>query len=275
MSVQKAPIINLKVAVVGMIGMFCLSAAHAAEPTAQPVQLAGMSWPEIAAAIERGTTTVIVPTGGIEQNGPHMTLAKHDLIVTAAAAQIAAGLGKTLVAPVVSFVPQGSIAPASGNMLFPGTIGISEPVFEGLLADIATSLKHAGFSDIALVGDHGLSQAAQARVAARLTAEWAWSGVRVHHIGQYYDDRAQIAALQALGETSATIGQHASLIDTAELMSVSPANVDLARVPNSATDLAVSGGSGMPARASISRGAQLLRMRIEAAIKQIKGLRQR
>ncbi len=249
--------------------------ACSAEPQPRSLQLAAMTWVEIAAAIERGATTVIVPTGGIEQNGPHMALAKHDLIVAASASQMAATVGQTLVAPVVSFVPQGTIAPASGNMLFPGTIGISETVFEGLLEDIARSLKHAGFKDIALIGDHGLSQAAQARVAARLTAAWTWSGVRVHHVDQYYDDRAQITALQTQGETVATIGQHASLIDTAELMSVSPGSVDLTRLPTTPAELATSGGSGVPARASITRGAQLLRMRIEAGTRQLVGLLKR
>ncbi len=154
-------------------------------------------------------------------------------------------------------------------MLFPGTIGVSEPVFEGLLEDIARSLKHAGFKDIAFIGDHGLSQAAQARVAARLTAAWVWSGVRVHHIDQYYDDRAQIAALKAQGETAATIGQHASLIDTAELMSVSPASVHLGRLPAAAGALTLQGGSGDPARASLTAGAQLLRMRVDAGARQL------
>jgi creatinine amidohydrolase/Fe(II)-dependent formamide hydrolase-like protein len=33
-----------------------------------------MTWVEVRSAIERGYTVVIVPTGGIEQNGVHMVV---------------------------------------------------------------------------------------------------------------------------------------------------------------------------------------------------------
>lgn len=247
------------------------SPAVAADPANTPIQMRLMTWVDIAAAIEGGVTTVIVPTGGIEQNGPHMTLGKHDLIVAAAAERIATSIGRSLVAPVVSFVPEGDFAPATGNMLYPGTIGVSEATFEAMLEDIARSLKHAGFKDIAFIGDHGMSQQGQAKIAQKLTREWKWSGVRVHHLDKYYEDGGQIAALKSQGETEATIGQHASLIDTAELMSVSPASVDLKRLP-AAKDLPAVGGSGEPARASITRGAALLKMRVDAAAAQLRSL---
>jgi len=124
------------------------------------------------------------------------------------------------------------------------------------------------------IGDHGMSQAAQARVAAKLTREWswAWSPVRVHQIDKYYDDSAQVAELKKEGETPATIGEHASLIDTSELMSVSPASVDLTRLSLAKGNIASVGGSGDPSRASFTRGAQLLKMRIDAAIEQIRAV---
>ena len=248
--------------------------ATTSEAQPAPLLMRNMTWLDVKAAIDHGATTVIVPTGGIEQNGPHMVLSKHDSIVAAAAERIASAVGNTLVAPVVSFVPEGSIDPPTGNMLFPGTIGIPEPVFEAMLDGIARSLKHAGFKDIAFIGDHGMSQPAQARVAAKLTQEWswAWSPVRVHQIDKYYDDSAQIARLNAEGETPATIGQHASLIDTAELMSVSPASVDLARLTQANGNLPGVGGSGDPARASVTRGAMLLKMRVDAATGQIRSV---
>lgn len=257
-------------AVVCGLALLPLQSASRAIAGDAPVQMRAMTWIDIAAAVERGATTVIVPTGGIEQNGPHMALAKHDLIVSNAAERIAQAAGNTLVAPVVSFVPEGDFSPATANMLFPGTIGVTEPVFEGLLEDIARSLKHAGFRDIVFIGDHGMSQGGQQRVAAKLTREWVWSGVRVHHLDQYYDDRAQIAVLKAQGETPATIGQHASMIDTAELMSVDAASVDLAKLAVARGNLARVGGSGDPARASITQGTQLLKMRVNAAIAQLR-----
>jgi creatinine amidohydrolase len=253
--------------------------ARAAEPA--PLEMRNMTWLDIKSAIAGGATTVIVPTGGIEQNGPHMVLGKHDTIVASAALRIARDAGQCLVAPVVSFVPQGEISPPTGNMLFPGTIGISETVFESLLEGIAQSLKHAGFKDIAFIGDHGMSQPGQKRVAERLSKAWggSWmasgSGVRAHHLDHYYDDRAQIAAMTADGETEATIGQHAGLLDTSELMSVSAPSVDLARLAHAKGNLPAVGASGDPARATLARGAQLLKMRTDAATLQLRALLKR
>src|SRR5579864_2199655 len=67
-------------------------------PLPDTVEIADMTWVEVRSAIARGYATVIVPSGGIEQNGPHMILGKHDYIVRANAERIAAQLGHTLVA---------------------------------------------------------------------------------------------------------------------------------------------------------------------------------
>ena len=233
------------------------------------VELKDMTWVEVRSAVDAGYTTVIVPTGGIEQNGPHMILGKHDYIVAEAARRIAKDLGRTLVAPVVSYVPEGDYDPPTGHMRFPGTLGVPEPVFAGVLEGIARSLKAGGFKTIVFIGDHGQSQAAQRAVAERLTAEWAKDGVRVIQIDAYYDDTAQIARLVAEGRTIEQVGQHASIIDTSELMAVEPEGVDLSRTRAALEDTGVAGD---PATASPELGARLLQMRIAAAVNEIRSL---
>jgi creatinine amidohydrolase len=233
------------------------------------VGMQDMTWVEVRSALDAGYTSVLVPTGGIEQNGPHMILGKHDYIVAEAARRIAKEVGHTLVAPVVAYVPEGSYDPPTGHMRFPGTLGVPDPVFAGVLEGIARSLKAGGFKLICFVGDHGQSQAVQAEVADRLTAEWAKDGVRVAQIGSYYDDKEQIARLIAQGRTRAEVGQHASIIDTSELMSVAPKGVDLSRYRAALED---SGVSGDPTTASAELGASLLQMRIAAAANEIRAL---
>jgi creatinine amidohydrolase/Fe(II)-dependent formamide hydrolase-like protein len=233
------------------------------------VEMQDMTWVEVRAALDAGYTTVLVPTGGIEQNGPHMILGKHDYIIAEAARRIAKEVGHTLVAPVVAYVPEGAYDPPSGHMRFPGTLGVPDPVFAGVLEGIARSLKAGGFKLICFVGDHGQSQAVQAEVAKRLSAEWAKDGVRVAQIGSYYDDKAQIARLIAEGRTREQVGQHASIIDTSELMSVAPKGVDLSRYRAAIEDTGVSGD---PTTASAELGASLLQMRIAAAASEIRAL---
>jgi creatinine amidohydrolase len=233
------------------------------------VEMQDMTWVEVRTALDAGYTTVLVPTGGIEQNGPHMILGKHGYIVAEAARRIAKDVGHTLVAPVVAYVPEGAYDPPSGHMRFPGTLGVPDPVFAGVLEGIARSLKAGGFMLICFIGDHGQSQAAQADVAKRLTAEWAKDGVRVAQIGSYYDDKAQIARLIAQGRTREEVGQHASIIDTSELMAVAPKGVDLSRYRAAIEDTGVSGD---PTTASAELGASLLQMRIAAAASEIRAL---
>jgi creatinine amidohydrolase len=241
-------------------------------PLSNGVALEDMTWTDVRSAVQAGYTTVIVPTGGLEQNGPHMVIGKHDYIVSDAARRIAKEVGRTLVAPVVAYVPEGDYAPPTGHMRFPGTMGVPEAVFDGVLDGIARSLKAGGFKTICFIGDHGQSQHVQASVAQRLTAEWAKEGVRVVQIDAYYDDKAQIKRLLAEGRSLDEIGQHASIIDTSELLSVNPKAVDLSRYRSMTFLLEPSGVSGDPRNANAELGASLLEMRIAAAASQIKAL---
>ena len=114
-----------------------------------------LTFMEIRDLIADGVTTVIVPTGGIEENGPYLATGKHNLILEAICPAIAEKLGNALCAPVVKFVPQGNIDPPSGAMKFPGSISLTAATYEALLTDIALSLGQSGFADIVLIGDSG------------------------------------------------------------------------------------------------------------------------
>ncbi|MFT3733379.1 MAG: creatininase family protein [Hyphomicrobium sp.] len=241
-------------------------------PLPEGVEIENMTWVDVHNAIAAGYTTVIVPTGGLEQNGPHMIIGKHDYIVRRAASEIAKDVGHILVAPVLAFVPEGNYDPPTGHMQFPGTIGLPEPVFANVLEGIARSLKASGFKTICFIGDHGQSQPAQADVAKKLSAEWVKDGVRVAQIDGYYDDRAQIARLMKQGLTSAQIGQHASIIDTSEMMSVNPDGVDLSRYRSMTFGMGQNGATADPRAANAKLGGELLALRVAAAVAQIKSL---
>ncbi len=241
-------------------------------PLPNTLKIADMTWVEVRSAIAQGYTRVIVPSGGIEQNGPHMILGKHDYIVSFAAERIASELGRTLVAPVISFVPEGDYAPPTGHMRFPGTIGVSDQVYASLLDGIARSLKAAGFKMICLIADHGGSARPQAEVAQKLSREWAADGIKVINVDDYYGAAgdAQNKLLMAQGETLKTIGQHAGIADTSELMAIHPEGVDLARSARSAFSREQTGVDGDPRRASGERGRALLALKVKAAVRQIR-----
>src|SRR4029079_156861 len=150
------------------------------------VFLDDLTWTELRAEIAAGKTTIIVPIGGTEQNGPHMTLGKHNARVPALAQKIAQALGNALVAPTLAYVPEGGLNPPTAHMRFPGTITIPDATFETLVEYAARSFRLHGFRDIVLIGDHGGYQKSLKTVADRLDHEWASTPVRVHAIEEYY-----------------------------------------------------------------------------------------
>jgi len=200
------------------------TAALAAPPS---VQLEELTWTEVKAALQSGTTTIIIPAGGTEQSGPHMALGKHNLRARVLAGRIAATLGDTLVAPVLAYVPEGAISPPVGHMRFPGTISIPDAAFKSTIEAAARSFRQAGFTHIVLLGDHGGYQALLKQAAADLNKEWAGHGVQAHFLAEYYGatQTAYVQALRAKGFTDAQIGEHAGVADTSLMMAIDPAYV--------------------------------------------------
>jgi len=152
----------------------------------QSYWLEELTFLEIRDLILANTTTVIVPTGGIEENGPYLTTGKHNLILEATCPAIAEKLGNALCAPTVKFVPEGNIEPPSGAMLFPGSISLRAATYEALLTDIASSLKQAGFTDIVFIGDSGGNQQGMNNVASNLNKQWQTTKTRAHFVREFY-----------------------------------------------------------------------------------------
>jgi sterol desaturase/sphingolipid hydroxylase (fatty acid hydroxylase superfamily)/creatinine amidohydrolase/Fe(II)-dependent formamide hydrolase-like protein len=230
-----------------------------------------MTWLDVHEAVNRdGFDSIIIPTGGTEQNGPFVTLGKHNFIIRQTAEQIARSVGKTLVAPVLAYVPEGGIAPATGHMKYAGTLSLPEPVFEAVLEASARSLKVHGFRNIFILGESGDSQSAQDRVVQRLATEWAGSDMRIANVGDYYFGNKQIDTLVADGYSRKDIGTHAGIRDTSELMAVSPENVRFKEftVPDG-SDV---GANGDPFAASAAIGNKLLDLKISAASQQMREL---
>ncbi|HTM44451.1 MAG TPA: creatininase family protein [Polyangiaceae bacterium] len=157
---------------------------------------------EVAAAIQAGSTTIVIGTGGVEDNGPYVASGKHDYVLQTVLPYVARALGHALIAPIVKFVPEGDIEPPSGHMQHAGTISLEEASFEALLTDICRSYKAHGFVDLVLIGDSGGNQLGMERVAATLNGKWASEKARVHYLREYYfEDQWSYDYLKKLGVT--------------------------------------------------------------------------
>jgi creatinine amidohydrolase/Fe(II)-dependent formamide hydrolase-like protein len=191
-------------------------------PIHDSVWLEELTWLEVRDLMRAGRKTVLVPTGGVEQNGPYLALGKHSIILRATMEALARGLGDALVAPVVDFVPEGDFDPPTSHMRYPGTVSVTQETFRALLTDIARSMKAHGFEHVILLGDSGGNQEGMAAVAAALSEEWKGSGTDIHHIPEYYDNPRWNAWLAEQGVREELEGLHDDVRHSSIMMLVNP-----------------------------------------------------
>ena len=169
----------MKQAVWAIVAVFGVSMSAAAQT---PVDMELMTYPEIAAAMQSGKTTVLIYNGGTEQRGPHAVLGGHSLIARRTSVEIARQLGNALVAPVLPF----SIAGNHLNPKWPGSVNVPGSVFSAVNEAVVDSMVVNGFKNILLMGDHGGGQAELRDLAQRLDKKYASTGSRVYFCGDVY-----------------------------------------------------------------------------------------
>lgn len=255
------------------------TASLPAWPATGSVQLEELTWTEVRDALRAGKTTILVPIGGTEQNGPHMVLGKHNVRARLLAERIAQRLGNALVAPVMAYVPEGAIDPPTAHMRFAGTISIGDAAFEAMLEATVRSFWQHGFRDVVLLGDHGgyqknLEQVANRMNRTKASRPGAPTG-RVHALPEYYrvTQTAYVEALKARGFDAAEIGSHAGLADTALALALDPSLVR----PQSGTAQADKPGTkdgvqGDPRRASAELGQLGVEQIVAASVAAIRAL---
>lgn len=239
--------------------LLTLASILASIAAAQPpdmVLIEELTWTEVRDQLAAGKTTVIVPVGGTEQNGPAMVLGKHNVRVKLLSERIALALGNALVAPALAYAAEGSVDPPTAHMRFTGTITLPEPVFEKVLESAARSFKLHGFKDVVFLGDHGGYQRNQKAVADRLNREWAASGVRVHAVSEYYRaaESGFAQLLRQRGFRDDEIGTHAGLADTSLALALDPRLVRTERLQSGPRLGRADGVYGDPRRASAELG---------------------
>ncbi len=267
---MRRPPLPLVASVLTFLLALSAPAARAALPAGFAANdLEALTSVELRERIAHGSTTVIVPIGGTEQNGAHMVLGKHNVRAHVLADRIADALGNAVVAPTIAYVPEGSIHPPAAHMKYTGTISIPDAVFEGLLEATARSFKQHGFRDVVFLGDHGGYQSDLTRVADKLNREWARDpACRAHAPLEYYriTQTAYVDALKAHGVSNAEMGTHAGLADTALALAVDPALVRESKLAGPYP----AGVTGNPKRATAELGELGTKLVVETTVAAIR-----
>ena len=233
--------------------LLCFSKAVLAQGS---VYIEELTTQEVSAAIKAGKTTVLIPIGGTEQNGPHMAIGKHNARAKALAGKIAAQLGNALVAPVLAYTPEGNIDPPTEHMGFAGTISIPDDTFKAVLVGAARSFQKHGFTDVVLLGDSGNYQKLLALAADQFMRTPPRTATRLHYLPEYYrsTQTAYLDALRAKGLTPQEIGTHAGSADTSLLMAIDATLVKPERFAEAFRAGKSGGTAGDPRAASAANG---------------------
>jgi creatinine amidohydrolase len=154
------------------------------------------TWMETRDTIKAGKTTVIIGSGGLEQNGPYNANGKHNYVLRATCEATARKLGNALCAPVVTLEPGNPERPN----LTPGAVFISQDTFKAVLTDMSNSLKSMGFTDIVMIADSGGNVNGMKEVVTALNTKWQGTTARAYYVDEYYEeDKWSYAFLKSIG----------------------------------------------------------------------------
>ena len=264
-----------------LVVLFVISAAAqrpadapATAPGGKPpdtVKLEELTWAEARDLIAAGWTNIIIGTAGTEQKGPHMADGEHKFVMDYTADKIARAMGKTLVAPIVTYVPEGSWDNPGGHMGKPGTITLPEDRFVELLVSAGRSLKSGGFKKILFLGESGGNRTGMRTAAEKLNALWQGAAT-AYWVDDYYTKahaEQNTWAAKYLKVADDQVGNHANILDTSELMFVAPRHVRRDRLTgNDYPNNGVSGNNQSKSTPEV--GKALLQIKMDLALAQIK-----
>jgi creatinine amidohydrolase/Fe(II)-dependent formamide hydrolase-like protein len=193
---------------------------------------------------------------------------------------IALRLGNAIAMPVLPYTPNNASAQ------LPGTIGLTPEILGPVLERIAEQAIATGFRNVVLMGDHGGGQPNVYRdVAKKLDEKYAPQGVHVYYCDEVYS-KANGDFDAWLGANGYPTGGHASIIDTSEMMYLGgDLWVRRALVANALGDPVLPPGqprdpnaprvnngiTGDGRRSSDLLGKRIFEMKVDYAVKQIRG----
>ena len=237
-----------------------------------------LTWMEIRDAIRDGNTTVLVLTGGVESNGPHLASGKHNYSNKLMGESVAQALGATLIAPLVTLEP--------GNPTGPVTIGstgpmVSQATYIAWLTDIGDSLRSMGFTQVYFLGDSGGNRRGMQAAADELNDRYGGVPTQFHHVPEFYNhDKVRQYIQETLGipeemeyqASSGSDGIHEELSITSVMSVIDPTSIRFdQRVEVGRAS--INGISLLPLSDTQSLGRMVIDFRTRLTVEAIKTLR--
>ncbi len=237
-----------------------------------------LTWMEIRDAIRDGNTTVLVLTGGVESNGPHLASGKHNYSNKLMGESVAQALGATLIAPLVTLEP--------GNPTGPVTIGstgpmVSQATYIAWLTDIGDSLRSMGFTQVYFLGDSGGNRRGMQAAADELNDRYGGVPTQFHHVPEFYNhDKVRQYIQETLGipeemeyqASSGSDGIHEELSITSVMSVIDPTSIRFDQRVE-AGRASINGISLLPLSDTQSLGRMVIDFRTRLTVEAIRTLR--
>jgi len=193
-----------------------------------------LTQPEFRDMIKDGYTTVLILTGGVEDNSANLSMNKHNINNRLLGEMIARKMGKTLVAPLVTLEPGNA-----GDAIRPGRAGpmLSQGTTVSWLSDMGNYLRSMGFTEIYYIGDSGGNATGMRAAADSLTKVYAGNvqPVSFKHIPEYYNhtsvvqpyiqNELKIPEQIRIGASTGSSGLHEELSIDATLALADPQSI--------------------------------------------------
>jgi creatinine amidohydrolase len=109
-----------------------------------------LTWPEADALRGQADTVGLIPTGALEQHGPHLPLGTDSMVAEALAYAVA----EKLSVPVV-VTPTLRSGLSDHHLAFPGTVSLSQDTFRGWVEAHIAGLERVGIERVAVFSGHG------------------------------------------------------------------------------------------------------------------------
>ena len=155
-----------------------------------------MTWEEAQVA-QRDARLLVIPTGAVEQHGPHLPLGTDAIVAFELARRVARRHG-SLVAPAMYYMARSSPRSGGGGRSFPGSTGVTGQTLMALVHDVTSEFLRSGFRRIAYLNGHyensqlvyeALTEAIEPyqKTCKVIMVNW-WEQIRPEDIGRIFGE---------------------------------------------------------------------------------------
>lgn len=197
------------------------------------MRLSYLTWVELDALIAKGPPILLLPTGSLEQHGPHLPLGTDTVLPLAVADAVAQRIG-ALVAPPLPYGYKSQPRTGGGNH-FPGCASLDGATYVALVRDLICDFARHGLTRIVLFDGHMENQwflTEAADLALRQLKAEGVAGTRIVKLGYWTFISPETEAVLFPDGLLSWELEHAAVMETSAMLHLAPGLVRRDLIPD-------------------------------------------